>query len=69
MILLLLLIKEISIVLTIIFNKKSFQSWILKKLKKKKKMNTNLVVVDSIYQCDEPTSLRLVEQSHFGDVL
>lgn len=69
MILLLLLIKEISIVLTIIFNKKSFQSWILKKLKKKKKMNTNLVVVESIYQCDEPTSLRLVEQSHFGDVL
>lgn len=69
MILLLLLIKEISIVLTIIFNKKSFQSWILKKLKKKKKMNTNLVVVESIYQCDEPTSLCLVEQSHFGDVL
>lgn len=69
MILLLLLIKEISIVLTIIFNKKSFQSWILKKLKKKKKMNTNLVVVESIYQCDEPSSLRLVEQSHFGDVL
>lgn len=69
MILLLLLIKDISIVLTIIFNKKSFQSWILKKLKKKKKMNTNLVVVESIYQCDEPSSLRLVEQSHFGDVL
>lgn len=69
MILLLLLIKEISHCSYNYIYQEIISILDTKEIKKKKKMNTNLVVVESIYQCDEPTSLRLVEQSHFGDVL